>query len=118
MQVGARNKSSVRYVDSNSYYLRVTVSNFRSKPSWSLRAEPGQRLHLRFLDISLRERTSDGALECLDSVEVKERGKRLMRMCGESQADITLLSERNVLEVTSKKVGNGTHRPAAKRNNL
>ena len=28
-----------------------------------------------------------------------ERGKRLLRMCGESQTDITLLSERNVLEV-------------------
>ena len=38
-------------------------------------------------------------MECADSVEVRERGKRLMRMCGESQTDITLLSERNVLEV-------------------
>ena len=47
----------------------------------------------------MRERTSDSDLECEDSVEVKERGKRLMRMCGESQTDIRLLSERNVLEV-------------------
>ena len=70
-----------------------------SKSSWSLRADPGQRLHLRFLDISLRERTSEGDMECADSVEVRERGKRLMRMCGESQTDIKLLSERNVLEV-------------------
>ena len=74
---------------------------FPSKSSWSLRADPGQRLHLRFLDISLRERTSEGDMECADSVEVRERGKRLMRMCGESQTDITLLSERNVLEVLS-----------------
>ena len=75
------------------------LGTFPYKSSWSLRAAPGQRLHLRFLDISLRERTSEGDLECADSVEVRERGKRLMRMCGESQTDITLLSERNILEV-------------------
>ena len=77
----------------------MTRSLAPSNYSWSLRADPGQRLHLRFLDVSLRERTSDSALECADSVEVAERGKRLMRMCGESQTDIRLLSERNVLEV-------------------
>ena len=75
------------------------------KSSWSLRADPGQRLHLRFLDISLRERTSDGDLECADSVEVEESGKRLLRMCGESQTDIRLLSGRNVLEVLLTSLG-------------
>ena len=95
MQVSA--KIRMRHRDQIEELIEFVT--FRSQSSWSLRADPGQRLHLRFLDISLRERTSDSDLECVDSVEVTERGKRLMRMCGESQTDIRLLSERNVLEV-------------------
>jgi hypothetical protein len=57
--------------------------------SWSLRASPGQRLELRFLDLSLRERKSNvDPGSCIDSVVVSERGKTLMRMCGEAKDDI------------------------------
>jgi hypothetical protein len=67
--------------------------------AWSLRAEPGQRIQLRFLDISLRERQSSTDPECADAVSVSERGKTLLRMCGESTEDIVLLSDGNTLEV-------------------
>ena len=69
------------------------------KCKWSLRAEPGQRIQLRFLDISLRERMSSSDPECTDSISVSERGKTLLRMCGESSEDIMLLSEGYSLEV-------------------
>jgi hypothetical protein len=69
------------------------------KCRWSLRAEPGQRIQLRFLDISLREGLSSRDPECSDSVRVSERGKTLLHMCGESVDDIVLLSQRSKLEV-------------------
>ena len=69
------------------------------KCRWSLRAEPGQRIQLRFLDISLREGLSSRDPECSDSVRVSERGKTLLHMCGESTDDIVLLSQRSKLEV-------------------
>ena len=70
------------------------------KCRWSLRAEPGQRIQLRFLDISLREGLSSRDPECSDSVRVSERGKTLLHMCGESTDDIVLLSQRSKLEVS------------------
>lgn len=69
------------------------------KCRWTLRADPGQRIQLRFLDISLRERLSSSEPECTDSIRVSERGKTLLRMCGESKEDILLLSQANKLEV-------------------
>ncbi|TRY79437.1 hypothetical protein TCAL_13183 [Tigriopus californicus] len=66
---------------------------------WSIRAEPGQRIQLRFLDISLRERVSSTDPECTDSISVSERGKTLLRMCGESNEDIMLLSDGYTLDV-------------------
>ena len=69
---------------------------------WLLKAMPGQRIQLRFLDISLRERMSSTDPECTDSVSVSERGKTLMRMCGESNEDIILVSEGHTLEVSLK----------------
>ena len=88
---------------------------------WLLRAQPGQRIHLRFLDISLRERLvlpsevfiilsrnllsphslSSTDPECTDSVSVSERGKTLLRMCGESKGDIVLLSDGHTLDVSA-----------------
>jgi len=79
------------------------------------RTEAGQRLQVRFLDVSLRERGSSGGSvspvspfghqDCTsDSVSVSERGKTLMRMCGELGEDITLLSEGNSLEVRQKSI--------------
>jgi hypothetical protein len=59
----------------------------------------GQRIQLRFLDISLREGLSSRDPECSDSVRVSERGKTLLHMCGESIDDIVLLSQRSKLEV-------------------
>ena len=64
---------------------------------WSLRAEPGQRIFLRFIDISLREKERR---ECRDFVVVYERGKRLLKMCGESETDIMLLSQSHTLDVS------------------
>lgn len=59
----------------------------------------GLFFQLRFLDISLKKRISSSDPECTDSISVSERGKTLMRMCGESSEDIVLLSEGNTLEV-------------------
>ncbi len=70
---------------------------------WQLRAEPGQRIQLRFLDVSLRERppsSSSSSNDCEDSVSVSERGKALMRMCGELAEDVMLLSEGNAIDVS------------------
>ena len=81
---------------------------------WTLRADPGQRIQLRFLDISLREEISSSSGggsgsshssqhqpngQCTDSLRVTERGRNLLSMCGESKQDIVLLSDANTLEV-------------------
>lgn len=68
---------------------------------WILRAEAGQRVQLRFLDISLREEVSQSSHpQCTDSIRVTERGRNLLSMCGESKQDIVLLSDANKLEVS------------------
>ena len=68
---------------------------------WILRAEAGQRVQLRFLDISLREEVSQSNHpRCTDSIRVTERGRNLLSMCGESKQDIVLLSDANKLEVS------------------
>ena len=68
---------------------------------WILRAEAGQRVQLRFLDISLREEVSQSSHpQCTDSIRVTERGRNLLSMCGESKQDIVLLSDVNKLEVS------------------
>ena len=53
------------------------------------------------MDISLRERVSSTDPECTDSISVSERGKTLLRMCGESNEDIMLLSEGHTLEASA-----------------
>ncbi len=63
---------------------------------WSLRAAPGQRLQLRLLDVSLKEKDSHS---CVGSVVVTERDNVLLKMCGESDTDIRLLSNKNTLKV-------------------
>ena len=79
-------------------YPKYYVGGRRCK--WVLRAEAGQRIQLRFLDISLREEESTGRQpKCTDSIRVTERGRNLLSMCGESKQDIVLLSEANKLEV-------------------
>ena len=71
------------------------------KCKWVLRAEAGQRVQLRFLDISLREEVSQSSHpRCTDSIRVTERGRNLLSMCGESKQDIVLLSDANKLEVS------------------
>ena len=77
-------------------YPKYYVGGRRCK--WTLRADPGQRIQLRFLDISLREEMSPSS-QCTDSIRVTERGRNLLSMCGESKQDIVLLSEANKLEV-------------------
>ncbi len=78
-------------------YPKYYVGGRRCK--WTLRADPGQRVQLRFLDISLREQSSRSEPECRDSIRVTERGRTLLSMCGESSQDIVLLSEANKLDV-------------------
>ena len=71
--------------------------------NWILRAAEGQRIQLRFLDISLREEENNRRHpQCEDSVRVTERGRNLLSMCGESKQDIVLLSDANKLEVGNK----------------
>ena len=68
---------------------------------WTLRSDPGQRIQLRFLDISLREEVSQSSHpQCADSIRVTERGRNLLSMCGESKQDIVLLSDANKLEAS------------------
>ena len=89
---------------------------------WSLIVDHGQRIQVRLLDVSLREEgsassnvfSSDrrggrrggggdrGRGECsTDSIRVSERGKTLLRMCGEMNNDILILSHGNQLEVSN-----------------
>ena len=80
-------------------YPKYYVGGRRCK--WILRADPGQRIQLRFLDISLREEVSQSSHpQCTDTIRVTERGRNLLSMCGESKQDIVLLSEANKLEVS------------------
>ena len=65
---------------------------------WTLRSEPGQRIQLRVLDVSLREGLGSNS-ECSDIIKVSERGKTLLKMCGESRNDIILLTHTNKFEV-------------------
>jgi len=53
---------------------------------------------------SLREGVSSRDPECSDFVRVLERGKTLLHMCGESIDDIILMSQKNKLEVSEKKL--------------
>ena len=78
------------------------------KCKWSLKVDPGQRIQVRLLDVNLRDdmRTSrerggrGERRECSsDSLRVSEKGKNLLRMCGEMNNDILLLSHGNELEV-------------------
>jgi len=79
-------------------YPKYYVGGRRCK--WTLRSDPGQRIQLRFLDISLREEVSQSSHpQCADSIRVTERGRNLLSMCGESKQDIVLLSDANKLEV-------------------
>ncbi len=79
-------------------YPKYYVGGRRCK--WTLRADPGQRIQLRFLDISLREEVSQRShSQCTDFIRVAEKGRNLLSMCGESKQDINLLSEANKLEV-------------------
>ncbi len=83
-------------------YPKYLVGGRRCR--WTLRAEPGQRIQLRLLDVSLRERgdtgsSSSSSSSCEDSVSVSERGKPLLRMCGELKEDVMLLSEANTIDV-------------------
>ena len=55
--------------------------------------------YLMNLAVSLREGVTSRDPECSDSVRVLERGKTLLHMCGESNDDIILMSQRNKLEV-------------------
>ena len=66
---------------------------------WSLRSEPGQRIQVRVVDVSLKEASSSSDTECSDVIRVTDRGKTLLRMCGESKSDIQILSHSNKLEV-------------------
>ena len=81
------------------------------KCKWSLKVDPGQRIQVRLLDVNLRDdmRTSrerggrGERRECSsDSLRVSEKGKNLLRMCGEMNNDILLLSHGNELEVGNK----------------
>ena len=79
-------------------YPKYFKSGLRCK--WTLRVDPGQRIQLRFMDISLREEVSQSSHpQCTDSIRVTERGRNLLSMCGESKQDIVLLSDANKLEV-------------------
>ena len=81
-------------------YPKYFKSGLRCK--WTLRANPGQRIQLRFMDISLREEVSQSSHpQCTDSIRVTERGRNLLSMCGESKQDIVLLSDANKLEVVA-----------------
>lgn len=81
------------------------------KCKWSLRVDPGQRIQVRLLDVNLRdemrssrERGRGDRRECsTDSIRISERGKNLLRMCGEMNNDILILSHGNQLEVSSIK---------------
>ena len=81
------------------------------KCKWSLRVDPGQRIQVRLLDVNLRDdmkssrdRGRGERRECsTDSIRVSERGKNLLRMCGEMNNDILLLSHGNELEVSRRK---------------
>ena len=81
------------------------------KCKWSLRVDPGQRIQVRLLDVNLRdemrsnrERGRGERRECsTDSIRVIEKGKNLLRMCGEMNNDILLLSHGNQLEVRPTK---------------
>ena len=80
-------------------YPKYYVGGRRCK--WTLRSDPGQRIQLRFLDISLREEVSQSSHpQCADSIRVTERGRNLLSMCGESKQDIVLLSDANKLEAS------------------
>ena len=80
-------------------YPKYYVGGRRCK--WTLRSDPGQRIQLRFLDISLREEVSQSNHpQCADSIRVTERGRNLLSMCGESKQDIILLSDANKLEAS------------------
>lgn len=81
-------------------YPKYYVGGRRCK--WTLKADPGQRIQLRFLDISLREEVSQSQPQCTDSIRVTERGRNLLSMCGESKQDIVLLSQANKLEVSHR----------------
>lgn len=78
------------------------------KCKWSLKVDPGQRIQVRLLDVNLRdemrtsrERGRGERRECsTDSIRVSEKGKNLLRMCGEMKNDILLLSHGNQLEVS------------------
>ena len=78
------------------------------KCKWSLKVDPGQRIQVRLLDVNLRdemrtsrERGRSERRECgTDSIRVSEKGKNLLRMCGEMKNDILLLSHGNQLEVS------------------
>ena len=84
-------------------YPKYYVGGRRCK--WTLRSDPGQRIQLRLLDISLREEVGSqsshsSSSQCADSIRVTERGRNLLSMCGESKQDIVLLSDANKLEVS------------------
>ena len=93
------------------------------KCKWLLKVDPGQRIQVRLLDVSLRdeamaigstssrggERGRGGGggdrRECsTDSIRVSERGKTLLRMCGEMNNDILILSHGNQLEVSTVEI--------------
>ncbi|XP_034244946.1 uncharacterized protein LOC117647335, partial [Thrips palmi] len=83
-------------------YPTITVG--QSACLWRLRANRGQRLLLRVLDLSLRART-DGDEDCVDALSVREgsddgaANADLVHECGDRDDDLEVESEHGALDV-------------------
>ncbi|XP_021928027.1 uncharacterized protein LOC110833839 isoform X2 [Zootermopsis nevadensis] len=67
--------------------------------TWKLRSQEGQRVHLSFLDISLRDIGSTET-ECIDRLTVREGNRQRLSLCGEREETIVIESEGEGLDVS------------------